>query len=210
MTAIIDLDAIELAEGAHPSWEDGACLLEAVSYVAGEPWTDHPECVCPVLAAFGRAWNDALPDDKRTELLRPFIPKLIGTRSTVDVQDARAFMATDWAVRTYTPVWLRAVGLEEEATELEALPELSSVELCRAAMPIIDNAKKRAYAAWAAAGVAAGVAVGAAVGDAAGAAAGAAARAAARDAARVALRPHVALLPTSAVDLYHRMIDVTA
>lgn len=32
-----------------------ACLLEAVAYVAGEPLSDSPPCVCPVLASFGRA-----------------------------------------------------------------------------------------------------------------------------------------------------------
>ena len=195
-THTIDLETLELAAGAHEP--DGVmCLLEAVAYVAGEPWSDHPECVCPVLAAFGRAWNDALPDDRRTILLRPFIPKLIGTRSTWAVQDARAFMAADWAVRTYTPVWLRAAGIENEAAELEALPVLSSVELCKAAMPIIDNAKQRARAA----GTAAWTAAGTAAGD--------AAWTAAWDAARDTLAPHVELLQTSAVDLFERMCNVT-
>lgn len=53
----VDLDTIELKAGQHSSIDDGACLLEVVSYVAGEPWSDHPECVCPVLGAFGREWN---------------------------------------------------------------------------------------------------------------------------------------------------------
>src|SRR5690606_28601620 len=123
-----------------------ACLLEAVAYIAGEPWTDHPECVCPVLAAFGRAWNDALDDDTRNRILKPFIPRLIGTRSTRDVQDARAFAAADWAVRTYTPVWLRAAGLDAEAAELEALPTLSTTELCKAAMPTIGKVREKAAA----------------------------------------------------------------
>jgi hypothetical protein len=207
MTATLDLDTITLKHGAHRSLDDGACLLEAVSYIAREPWSDHPQCVCPALAAFGRAWNDGLPDDAtRTRLLAPFIPRLIGTRSTPDVQDARAFMASDWAVRTYTPAWLRLAGLDDEAAALEALPEMTSAELCRAAMPTIDVARKKAAAAgdaagaaagaaawaaaWAAAGDAAGdaawAAAGDAAGDAAGAAAGAAAWAAARDAARAA------------------------
>ena len=194
----INIDTIELAKGSHSKSDGEMCLLEAVAYIAGEPWTDRPQCVDPVLGAFGRAWNDALPDDKRTELLRPFIPRLIGTRSTPDIQDARAFMAADWAVRTYTPVWLRAAGIEEEAAELAALPALSSTELCKAAMPIIEKARKRGDAAWDAAWDAAGDAVGAAV-------AWAAAWAAVGD----ALAPHVELLQTSAVDLFDRMIKLT-
>jgi hypothetical protein len=54
------------------------CLLEAAAYVAGEPWSDSPECVSPVLAAFGRSWNDALDDENR-QMLKPFIPRLVGT-----------------------------------------------------------------------------------------------------------------------------------
>ncbi len=178
------LDHIRLARGAHQTPEQGTCLLEAVAYVAGEPHSDHPECVCPVLAAFGRAWNDALDDDSRNRILAPFVCRLVGTRSTAEVQDARAFMAADWAVRTFTPAWLRRAGLDADAVELEQLPELTSTELCRAAMPIISKARASAAAAWDAAGAAAR----AAAGDAAWAAAWDAARAAARDAAWAAAR----------------------
>ena len=204
------IDTVVLKSGSHESLEAGACLLEAVSYVAGEPWSDRPECVCPALAAFGRTWNDALDDDTRNRLLKPLIPKLIGTRSTPDVQDRRGFMASDWAVRTFTVAWLRKAGLNDDADALAALPELSSVELCKAAMPTIlkvrasasaardaawDAARAAAWdaawaAAWAAAGdaawAAAGAAAWAAAGDAAGDAAWAAAGAAAGDAARAA------------------------
>jgi len=228
-----------LTRGAHSAIDDGACLLEAVAWVAGEKFSDHPLCVCPVLASFGRAWNDALDDETRNRLLPPFIPRLVGTRSTPDVRDARAFMAADWAVRIYTPVWLRAAGLDAEADALEALPVLSSVERCRSAMPAIGQAKSKASAAGAAAGDAAGAAAGAvaaasaarsvarsAAGDAAwtaawtaagataAATAGATAVAAIRAAAGAvdgaaaggALKPHVELLQTSAVDLFDRMI----
>jgi hypothetical protein len=192
----IDIDAIVLAPGAHRDINDGACLLEVVSYVAGEPWSDHPECVCPVLGRFGRAWNDALDEETRNRILKPFIPKLIGTRSTPDVQDRRAFMAADWAVRTYTPVWLREIGLNDEAAALEQLPEMTSVELCKAAMPTIAVARKQTDAAWAAARDATWAATRAATWD------------AARDAARERLAPLVTLLQVSAADLFERMIAV--
>src|SRR5207342_3207074 len=94
---LAQLDGINLKPGAHNDFRDGICLLEAVAYVAGEPWTDHPSCVDPVLGAFGRAWNDGLPDDEtRDRLLKPFIPRLIGTAASPDIQDQRAFMAADW------------------------------------------------------------------------------------------------------------------
>ena len=50
----VDFDLLTLKAGQHSTFDDGACLLEAVSYIAGEPFSDHPKCVCPVLATFGR------------------------------------------------------------------------------------------------------------------------------------------------------------
>src|SRR5688572_3642961 len=100
---LVNPATIVLKHGAHQP--DGEmCLLEAVAYVAGEPWSDHPECVSEVLGTFGRAWNDALPDDAtRTRLLGPFITRLVGTRASADVEERRAWMALDWLVRTFTP-----------------------------------------------------------------------------------------------------------
>ena len=170
---------ITLKTGQHDPASGDMCLLEAVAWIAGEPWSDHPECVDPVLAAFGRSWNDSLSDEDRDRLLLPFLPRLVGTRSTAEVQDRRAFMAADWAVRVFTPAWLRLAKLDEHAEALEGLPELDSVEACRAAQPTINAARDAAWdAAWAAARAAAW--------DAAWAAAEAAARAAAGDAATVA------------------------
>ena len=38
------LDNVRLASGSHHSWRQGACLMEAVAYVAGEEHSDHPQC----------------------------------------------------------------------------------------------------------------------------------------------------------------------
>jgi len=155
MTDAVDLGSIRLSYGSHKSREEGMCLMEAVAYVAGEPHTDRPKCVCPVLAAFGRAWNDALDDEARNRLLKPFIPRLIGTRSTVEVEYRRTFMATDWAVRVAAPVWLRAAGLDDEAASLEALHPLTSAGGCLSAASMIAQAREAARAAWDAAEAAA-------------------------------------------------------
>ena len=81
-----------LKSGAHPP-NGEACVMEAVAFVAGEPWSDHPACACPVIGAFLRSWNDLLPDDKRDTLLRPIVLRLIGTRGNVDLEQRRATMA---------------------------------------------------------------------------------------------------------------------
>lgn len=71
-----------LFSGSHTPSGNEMCVMEAVAYVAGEPWSDRPMCACPVIAAFLRRWNDCLPDDDRTLLLAPLIPRVIGTKST--------------------------------------------------------------------------------------------------------------------------------
>ena len=150
------------------------------------PWSDHPECACPVLTAFMVNWNDVLPDDER-QRLKPYITRLVGTRSTKDVEARRSWMACDWLVRTFTPAWLRRAGLNDDAAALEALSELTAPELVDAAMPAIKKARASARA-WDAARDAAWAAAWAAAWDAARAAAGDAAWDAARDAAGAAAR----------------------
>src|SRR6202047_1980950 len=61
--------ALTLDRGTHDSAEEGACLLELVSLLAGEEFSDAPRCVSPVLANAGRAWNDSLGDEERERLL---------------------------------------------------------------------------------------------------------------------------------------------
>ena len=71
---------IRLTAGRHNGPGDGLCLMEAVALFVGERHSDWPTCVCPVLIEFGRALNDAIPDEWRTKLLLPLVPTLVGTR----------------------------------------------------------------------------------------------------------------------------------
>ena len=56
------LQGLSLKSGAH-SPNSTFCVMEAVAYVAGEPWSDKPECACPIISSLLRSWNDALPTD---------------------------------------------------------------------------------------------------------------------------------------------------
>ena len=164
-----------LYSGSHKENGNGhveACAMEAVAFIAGEPWSDHPECACPVIGAFMRAWNDGLADAERTALILPLVPRLVGTRSTKKIEQRRATMAADWLIRVHTPAWLRLANLNEQADLLASLPEITDFKNCPSLMPTLLAVNKDAAAAWAAAR------------DAAWAAARAAAWAAARDAAR--------------------------
>lgn len=58
-----DLETLVLKSGGHRSFKDGACLLEAAAFMAGERHSDHPECVSEVLAA--GSWELPAPKDFR-------------------------------------------------------------------------------------------------------------------------------------------------
>ena len=191
-------DHWSLKSGSH-SPDSTFCVMEAVAYVAGEPWSDNPACACPVISAFLRLWNDSLPSDaERDRLLKPLIPKLVNTRSTKAIELKRSLMAADWLIRVHTPAWLKLAGLTKQAELLEALPKITAMKQFPSIRGPIEAIRQDAAAAWAAAG--------AADWDAAWDAAGAAVRAAAGAAAAKKLSPTVKSLQRSALKLVHRMI----
>ena len=66
--APISYQTITLSRGKHVSPEDGACAMELASMLAGEPFNDHPQSVCPVIGSFLRAYNDRIDDTDRLPL----------------------------------------------------------------------------------------------------------------------------------------------
>src|ERR1700692_3434122 len=184
---------LSLKSGSH-SPDSTFCVMEAVAFVAGEPWSDHPVCACPVISAFMRSWNDALPTDAdRDRLLKDLIPKLVGTKSTKKVEKKRSLMAADWLIRVHTPTWLRLAGLAAQADRIAALPEITAMaqylSLRGPLEAVRDDASAARDAAWGPA------------------------RAAAWDAAWAAawkkLAPTVLVLQKSALELVTRMIEAT-
>jgi hypothetical protein len=69
-----------LSRGKHRGPRKGACFMEFASYLAGERWTDHPECTHPLLAALARLVNDYTTDAGRPRLAG-LIPSVIGVTS---------------------------------------------------------------------------------------------------------------------------------
>jgi len=59
-----------LTRGAHKKPRHGACLMEYVSVLAGDPFSDSPACTDPTLAAIARAVNDYSGDEQRQRLGR--------------------------------------------------------------------------------------------------------------------------------------------
>ncbi|MEF3068012.1 hypothetical protein [Pandoraea apista] len=219
-SSTLDLETVVLSAGSHDSDSGEHCLLEVVSMFAGEPFGDSPICVDPVLAAFGRAWNDGMRTDEERAQLKQYIPLLVGTAGSKELSDKRSWMAFDWLVRVHCAAWLALTpALKVHSDILVSLPEITYRAELDIALPKINEARAAARAAaGAAAGAAAWDAAGAAARDAAWDAAGAAARAAAGAAARAAagaaawdaawdaLEPTVKTLQVSAHELFARMI----
>jgi hypothetical protein len=97
--APVSHQTVKLARGKHASPEDGVCVMELASLLAGEPFSDHPRSVCPVIGAFLRAYNDRIDDHWRQDLYG-YAAKAVGTRSTLAVERHRARMCREWARRT--------------------------------------------------------------------------------------------------------------
>jgi hypothetical protein len=68
-----------LSPGRHRNPRKGACFMEMASYLAGERWSDHPDCTHSLLAAMAREVNDRVGDEARQELT-PLIPQVVGVR----------------------------------------------------------------------------------------------------------------------------------
>src|SRR3954471_6467863 len=80
---------VTLARGKQASPAGGACVMELASMLAGEPFTDRPASVCPVIAAFLRSYNDAVDDRRRQDLYR-YAAAGVGTRAPAAVMRRRA------------------------------------------------------------------------------------------------------------------------
>ena len=57
-----------LRRGRHRDAQQGSCVMEYVSVLAGKRFSDRPSCTAPVLARLAQRINDALSDDGRPEL----------------------------------------------------------------------------------------------------------------------------------------------
>jgi len=84
-------ERVRLAPGRHDSPRDGACVVELASLIGGEEFSDRPRCVCPVIGAFLRGWNDraAYADRQR---LRPYAERIVGSRDSRAVTHERLNM----------------------------------------------------------------------------------------------------------------------
>jgi hypothetical protein len=91
---------VRLSQGKHRDPDHGACVMELASMLAGEPFSDRPRCVDPVIAGFLRTYNDGI-DDRRRQDLYPLAAEVVGTRTVSSVQAERARLCLVWAQQRY-------------------------------------------------------------------------------------------------------------
>ncbi|MCA1833061.1 MAG: hypothetical protein ABR520_11365 [Mycobacteriales bacterium] len=193
-----------LLHGSHSSFEQGACLMEAVAWSAGEPHSDSPACASPVLSAIGRRLNDRFDDEER-QLLLPLRIALIGTRTTYQHDVRRAYVYLDAVIREIVPMGLDAVtwrDLGDLLRDLAPIVDESSAKAARAVSIEVRDEARRRRAAYVVAAYAAAAADADAYAAAVAAAADAAAVAAAADAydaAYAAAVAYVAAVAAAAV-----------
>lgn len=91
-----------LEAGAHRDAEAGSCLMEYVSVLAGERFTDRPRCTHPALAAVAWQVNDAVSSATRQQLATRAVTLIgLGRQAGVEVRPivlatiARAGLAID-------------------------------------------------------------------------------------------------------------------
>ena len=94
---MVSFQTLRLSRGRHASPDDGTCVAELVSMLAGEQYSDRPHCACPALTAFLRGYNDGLDDDRRQDLFA-LASDLVGSRGREHVTTRRgeALVALAW------------------------------------------------------------------------------------------------------------------
>ncbi len=122
-----------LSRGQHRTPRKGGCFMEFASFLAGEPWSDHPECTHPLLASLARDVNDHLSDASRGGIvgLIPDVIGLAGDDPRIDVTIAVRAAAAALPVAGFERQKSLAVGLLRCERELTRHPDDRTLELRR-------------------------------------------------------------------------------
>jgi len=138
------LETMKLSTGSHKSIDDGACIMEMVSYMADEPWSAHPPCACPILTTYAIRLNDRFNDEHR-QSMKEFIPLLIGTRETDQIKIARKRLIRWRNVTATYPLILELLKLNDLAAELRKFE--NTLESMALAVKFLRDNKQKIYAA---------------------------------------------------------------
>src|SRR4051812_49691295 len=87
-STIVSHQTVRLRRGKHASPEKGVCVMELASMLAGEPFSDRPQAVCPVIGAYLRSYNDVVDDERRQDLYR-YASEAIGSAGAAPLRRPR-------------------------------------------------------------------------------------------------------------------------
>jgi hypothetical protein len=94
--AELDIGSLRLAPGSHSSPREGVCVVELASLLGGEKFSDRPGCVCNVIAAFLRSFNDRVAHAERQRLV-PYADRAVGSRADRQITRMRRDVCLVWA-----------------------------------------------------------------------------------------------------------------
>jgi hypothetical protein len=139
-----------LAPGRHLHPDDGVCVMELSSMLAGEPLTDHPRTVSPVLGALLRGYNDGL-DSERRQTLKRYAAECLGTARGRAAERERRRRVRRWLAETGGPggaggpisgfgLWLRVFDMHHIGRALGfRVREREDAELHRRTLALLDE-----------------------------------------------------------------------
>ncbi len=145
----LDLATIELEKGSHQP-DHTFCVMEAVAFIAGEKWTDHPQCACPVISTFLRRINDRFPNKQRQDL-KQFIIPLINSKKNLQIEIKRAKHLSDWCQQFKTAAYAAAYAAADAAAYAAAYAAADSVSAAAAdavSAAAVSAVSAAAYAAY--------------------------------------------------------------
>lgn len=125
---------VKLSSGAHTQGDGKGCFMEVVSMLNREEWSDHPDCTCPAIAAFMRAFNDWLNDDER-HVLWPYTTRVVGTNDGDHVIRAHLFAEFAYDVAQEAGNYGREEAIEKclafmDSILPEDVPAITEAQMC--------------------------------------------------------------------------------
>lgn len=91
-----------LRRGRHRSPDEGVCVIELATMLAGASFSDHCRRIDPSISAFLRGYNDQIDSRRRVDL-KSIAPAVIDSRGTRALASRRAQLAIEFALAAPPP-----------------------------------------------------------------------------------------------------------
>ncbi|MCO8129206.1 hypothetical protein NHL50_18515 [Acidimicrobiia bacterium EGI L10123] len=125
-TGLPDLSTIVIEPHSHPRRGSRLSVLELAAWLAGEPHSDDPANVAPVLRVYARELAAGI-DDPLRQTLRDRASRLAATgRADAAIEQRRSWVLADRLLRLHASTWLGAAGLSESADRLRTLESIAT------------------------------------------------------------------------------------